>query len=115
MYESIGQLLLTYEYLNGGACEVPAFTYLVFKEALVRLLDILRKVGVKDEGGNLCIGDLRALLYLDIFTLDGGWGIRFNERKHLLVELRCADMVLTCLADFIGHLQHFEDTLLSHS
>ena len=50
--------------------KIPVVTNLVLKESLIRLLNILREVGVEHERWYLRVGQLRAVLYLDILTLD---------------------------------------------
>lgn len=42
-------LLLTDEDVDGGSVEVPAFANLVFKEASIGLLYVLREVGVEHK------------------------------------------------------------------
>ena len=55
-------------YRRAGKC--PVVTYLVFQESLVWLLYILWQVRIEHKRWNLCVRQLRAILYLDILTLD---------------------------------------------
>ena len=73
--------------VDGRTREVPAFANLVFKEATVGFLYILRQVGIEHEGWNLRVGQLGAVLDLDVFALDGRGRIGFDEREHLFVQL----------------------------
>ena len=51
------------------AGEVPALTNLIFKEAFVGLLHILRQVGEEYERGYAGARQLHAVLDLDVLTL----------------------------------------------
>ena len=62
-------LFLSYKYVYRTAVHRPVVAYLVFKEAAIRLLDVLRQVGVEHEGWYLRVRQLRAILYLDVLAL----------------------------------------------
>ena len=62
-------LLLTDKDIDGGTAEVPLFTNLVFKETLVRILDVLRQIGKEYECRNLRSLQLSAIFYLDVLAL----------------------------------------------
>ena len=73
-------LLLTNKNVDGGAGEVPALTNLIFEEAFIGLLDVLRQVGIEDKAGNTGIRQLSTVLDLYVLTLHGRWRICLNER-----------------------------------
>ena len=85
-------LLLPYKHVYRAAVHGPVVADLVLKETTIRLLDILRQVGIEHERGNLCVRDLRAILDLDILALGRWWRISLDERQHHLVELGCAHL-----------------------
>lgn len=60
------------EDVDRGADERPMLSHLVLQEATVGLLDVLRQVGVVDKRGDLRVGQLRAILDLDILALGRG-------------------------------------------
>lgn len=62
-------LLLPYKHVYRAAVHGPVFADLVLKETAIRLLDILRQVGVKHERRNLRVRQLRAILDLDVLAL----------------------------------------------
>ena len=62
-------LLLTDVDIYRSTREVPALADLVFQEALVGFLDILRQVGEEYERGHACARELHAVLDLDVLTL----------------------------------------------
>ena len=61
--------LLPYEDVDGAAMHAPVLADLVFKKATVILFHVLWKVGIEHERGYLRVGQLRAILNLDILTL----------------------------------------------
>ena len=67
--------------------ERPVLAYLILKETLVRLLDILRKICVEHKRWYLSVGKLRYILYLYVLALRGWRGVCLYEGQHLLVEL----------------------------
>ena len=105
-------LLLPYKHVYRAAVHGPVFADLVLKETAIRLLDILRQVGIEHERGDLCVRDLRAILDLDILALGRWWRISLDERQHHLVELGCAHLRCAVLIDLLCELQHLEDALL---
>ena len=48
---------------------VPVIAYLVFQKATIVLFYILRQVGVEHKRGYLRVGQLRAILNLDVLAL----------------------------------------------
>ena len=62
-------LLLADVDVDRCAGEVPALTNLIFKEAFVGLLHILRQVGEEYERGYTCAGQLHAVFNLNVLTL----------------------------------------------
>ena len=87
-------LFLADEDVNWSSGEVPALANLVLEEALIGFLDVLRQVGVENKRGDARVGKLGTILDLDVLALHGGWGIGFDEGKHLLIELRCSACIL---------------------
>lgn len=51
-------LLLTNEDIDGTTAEIPTLADLVFKEALVGILDILGKIRIENESGDLGVTNL---------------------------------------------------------
>ena len=51
----------------------PVLADFVFKKAAVILLHILWEVGIEHEGGDLRVGELRAIFDFDVFSLDALW------------------------------------------
>ena len=91
----------------------PVLAYLVLEEAAVRLLDILRQVGVEHERGYLSVGQLRAVFYLYVLALYRWRRISLDERQHHLVELCRAHLRLAVEIDVLSHLKHLEYALLA--
>ena len=48
---------------------IPIVAYLIFQKAAIVFLYVLWQVGIEHERGNLRVGQLRAILNLDILTL----------------------------------------------
>ena len=101
-------LLLPYKHVYRAAVHGPVVADLVLKETAIRLLDILRQVGIEHERGDLCVRDLRAILDLDILALGRWWRISLDERQHHLVELGCAHLRCAVLINLLCELQHLE-------
>ena len=59
------KLFLPYKHIDGRAGQRPVLTQLILQETLIRLLHILRKVGIEHEGGNLRVRHLTDILDLD--------------------------------------------------
>ena len=51
----------------GGSCEIPSATYLVLKETVIWLFDVLWQVSIEDKCRYLGVWNLRAIFNLDIF------------------------------------------------
>ena len=62
-------LFLSDKYVNWTAVHVPIFAYLVFQKAAIVLLYVLWQVGVEHKRGYLRVGQLRAILNLDVLAL----------------------------------------------
>ena len=62
-------LFLSDKHVNWTAVHVPIFAYLVFQKATIVLFYILRQVGVEHKRGYLRVGQLRAILNLDVLAL----------------------------------------------
>ena len=90
----------------------PVLANLVLEESAIRLLDILRQVGVEHKRRNLRVGQLRAILNLDILTLGRRWRRLLDDGQHHLVELRCAHMCLTVHIHLLGCFEHLVDAVL---
>ena len=63
-------LFLSNKNVDRGTRQFPFFPQFVFEESFVWFLDVLRQVGIKDEGWNLSVGQLTHIFYFDIFTFD---------------------------------------------
>lgn len=63
-------LFLTYEYVDWTSVHRPVVANLVLQETAIRLLDVLWQVGVEHERRNLRVGQLCAVLDLDVLALD---------------------------------------------
>ena len=84
--------------------------HVVFEEAAVRLLDVLRQV---DEERELRRRrrKLGHILDFDILALGRGGRVVLDQRQHVVVELRGRDAAFARLVDADGGLQHVEDAL----
>ena len=87
--------------------------YVVFEEAAVRLLDVLRQI---DEERELRRRrrKLGHVLDLDILALGRGGRIVLDQRQHVVVEFRGRDAAFARLVNADGGLQHVEDALFVH-
>lgn len=94
------------------ACERPVLANLVLEETSVRLLDVLWQVGVEHERRYLRVGQLRAILNLDILTLYRWWRICLYKRQHNLVELGGSYLCLAVEINLLGCFEHLEYALL---
>ena len=63
-------LLLPYKHVYRAAVHGPVVADLVLKETTIRLLDILRQVGIEHERRYLSIGQLCSILDFDVLALD---------------------------------------------
>ena len=61
-------LFLSNEDVHGRSAEIPTLTDFILKEALIRLLDVLRQVGIEHKAGDARLGKLRAVLDFDVLT-----------------------------------------------
>ena len=59
--------------------------------------------------------NLRAVLNLNILTLDRGWRISLYERQHLFVQLASTDMAIAVQVHFLCGLENLKDALLCQS
>ena len=62
-------LFLPDKHVNWATMHIPVIAYLVFQKAAIVLFYILRQVGVEHKRGYLRVGQLRAILNLDVLAL----------------------------------------------
>lgn len=98
--------------MDGTARQRPVLANLVLQEPTIVLLHILRQIGIKHERRNLRVGQLRAIFYLDVLSLDGWRWCFLDDGQHHLVELGGSDAQLTVEVHLLGRFQHLEDALL---
>ena len=104
-------LFLPDEDVDWCAGEFPLLPHLVFEESFVRILHVLGKVRVENEGWYLCVRQLRHILDLDIFALRRWWRIVLDERQEELVQLAGRYLSLLVAVYLHGGLYHFENAL----
>ena len=98
--------------MDGTARQRPVLAYLVLQEPAIVLLDILGQIGIKHKRRNLRVGQLRAIFYLDVLSLDGWRWCFLDDGQHHLVELGGSDAQLTVEVHLLSRFQHLEDALL---
>ena len=110
IYQHNRPLLLSEIDLNRYSRKIPLIANLILQVAAIRLLDILRQI---DKERKLRRGSrqLRSVLDTDIFTLCRcGW-IILNNRKDIVVKLRCRNAAATRIIYSDSLLQHLQYTL----
>ena len=92
-------LLLTDKYIDRTTMKRPILTYLVLQESAIVLLHILRQVGIEHKRRNRCIGQLSAILDLDVLAFHTLWRVSLDDRQHNLVQLGSTYVSLSVNAD----------------
>ena len=104
-------LLLTDKYIDRTTMKRPILTYLVLQESAIVLLHILRQVGIEHKRRNRCIGQLSAILDLDVLAFHTLWRVSLDDRQHHLVQLGSTDVSLSVLINLLSSFQHLKNTL----
>ena len=107
-------LLLTDKYIDRTTMKRPILTYLVLQESAIVLLHILRQVGIEHKRRNRCIGQLSAILDLDVLAFHTLWRVSLDDRQHHLVQLGSTDVSLSVLINLLGSFQHLKNTLFGN-
>ena len=84
---AVETLFLSEEDVDGCAVKVPFLAHFVFNKALVWIADVLGQIGVVNKRGNLRVGHLRAVFYLDVLALHGWWRRGFDDGQHFCIQL----------------------------
>ena len=94
--------------------EIPVVADVVFEEAAVRFLDVLRQV---DEERELRRRrrQLGYIFDLDVFALGRGRRVIFDQRQQEIVERRGRDAAFARLVDPDGRLEYVENALFAQN
>ena len=79
-------LFLADKDIDGRSRKIPPTAQLVFQEPAIRLFHVLRQIGKEYKGRYLRVGQLRHILYFDVFALPCRWRIVLYQRQEILVE-----------------------------